>query len=85
MGQPEFPQLPKGRGKILLPLGDGTEVLDTLYPIFRLAEEGYEVVVAGPKARLYHGVMHEIPPEPSIPWDITREQPAYHVLSLIHI
>jgi len=83
MGQPEFPQLPKGKGKILLPLGDGTEVLDTLYPIFRLAEEGYEVVVAGPKARLYHGVMHEIPPEPSVPWDITREQPAYHVRATV--
>src|SRR5205823_13320493 len=62
-----------------MPIGDGTEVMDTLYPFFRLQEEGFEVVVAGPEARLYHGVMHEIPPDGSIPWDITREQPAYHV------
>lgn len=65
--------------KILMPIGDGTEVMDTFYPIFRLQEEGYEVVVAGPEARHYHGVMHEVPPHLSIPWDITREQPAYHV------
>ena len=53
--------------KILMPIGDGTEVMDTLYPFFRLQEEGFEVVVAGPEARLYHGVMHEIPPDGSIP------------------
>jgi len=65
--------------KVLLPIGDATEVLDTLYPFFRLPEDGFEVVVAGPEARHYHGVMHEIPPHEAIPWDITREQPAYHV------
>jgi protease I len=70
-------------GKVLLPIGDATEVMDTLYPIFRLPEDGYEVVVAGPEARTYHGVMHEIPPNDSIPWDITREQPAYHIQASI--
>src|SRR5262245_3768737 len=69
--------------KILLPIGDGTEVLDTLYPFFRLPEDGFEVVVAGPEARHYHGVMHEIPPNEAIPWDITREQPAYHIKATI--
>jgi protease I len=69
--------------KVLMPIGDGTEVLDTLYPFFRLPEDGFEVVVAGPKARHYHGVMHEIPPAESIPWDITREQPAYHVRATV--
>ena len=69
--------------KILMPIGDATEVMDTLYPVFRLQEEGYEVVIAGPEARLYHGVMHEIPPDAIIPWDITREQPAYHVKATI--
>ena len=69
--------------KVLLPIGDGTEVLDTFYPIFRLPEDGYEVVVAGPKARHYHGVMHEVPPDEAIPWDITREQPAYHVRATV--
>jgi protease I len=69
--------------KVLLPIGDGTEVLDTLYPFFRLPEDGFEVVVAGPQARYYHGVMHEIPPDENIPWDITREQPAYHVKATV--
>src|SRR5262245_19301935 len=64
--------------KVLMPIGDATEVLDTMYPYFRLPEDGFEVVVAGPEARLYHMVMHEIPPgEP--PWDITRESPGYHI------
>jgi len=64
---------------ILMPIGDATEMMDTLYPFFRLAEEGYEVVVAGPEARMYHGVMHEIPTGDPFPWDITREQPSYHI------
>ncbi len=66
-------------GRILMPIGDATEVLDTFYPFFRLPEEGYEVVVAGPEARLYHAVLHEIPPNPDIPWDITQERPGYHI------
>ena len=66
----------QGRGKVLMPIGDATEVMDTLYPFFRLAEEGFQVVVAGPEARLYHGVMHEIPPDQNIPWDVTRRASA---------
>jgi protease I len=69
--------------KVLLPIGDATEVLDTLYPYFRLPEDGFEVVMAGPEARWYHGVMHEIPPGEAVPWDITREQPAYHVKAAV--
>jgi protease I len=65
--------------KILMPLGDGTEALDTFYPFFRLQEEGYDVVVAGPEARLYHTVLHEIPPDSAIPWDITQERPGYFI------
>jgi protease I len=67
------------KGKILMPIGDATEVVDTLYPYFRLQEEGYDVVVAGPQARLYHLVTHEVPPDASIPWDITQEGPGYHL------
>src|SRR6266849_7628299 len=69
--------------KVLLPIGDATEVMDTLYPCFRLPEDAFEVVIAGPEARVYHGVMHEIPPGESIPWDITREQPAYHIKATV--
>lgn len=69
--------------KILMPLGDATEALDTFYPFFRLQEEGYEVVVAGPQARLYHTVLHEIPPDSSIPWDITQERPGYFIRATV--
>jgi protease I len=61
--------------KIFMPLGDATEAMDTLYPYYRLQEDGYEVVVAGPEARLYHTVLHEIPPDSNVPWDITQERP----------
>lgn len=70
---------PKRRGKVLMPLGDATEAMDTLYPFFRLAEEGYDVVVAGPEARLYHMVLHEVPPNSDVPWDLTQERPGYHI------
>ena len=73
------------KNKVLIPIGDATEVMDTFYPIFRLPEDGFEAVVCGPEARLYHGVLHEIPPtaqgEPK--WDITRESPAYHIRATI--
>jgi protease I len=65
--------------KVLMPIGDATEAMDTLYPFFRIAEDGYEVVVAGPEARLYHMCLHEVPPNPDIPWDITQERPGYHI------
>lgn len=73
-------ELHKANGpKILMPVGDATEVVDTLYPYFRIAEDGYRVVVAGPQARLYHMVLHEVPPNSDVPWDITQETPGYHI------
>lgn len=69
--------------KILLPIGDAVETLDTFYPFFRLPEDGYEVVVAGPEARLYHTVLHEIPPGADPPWDITQERPGYHLQATV--
>ncbi len=78
-----FAQVVTPKGKILMPVGDATEVVDTLYPFFRLQEEGYEVVVAGPEARMYHMVTHEIPPESPIIWDITQEAPGYHIQAVI--
>ncbi len=62
-----------------MPIGDAVETMDTYYAYFRLPEDGYDVVVAGPEARLYHTVLHEIPPNPDVPWDITQERPAYHL------
>ncbi|MEZ6077115.1 MAG: DJ-1/PfpI family protein [Pirellulaceae bacterium] len=69
----------KSAGKVLMPIGDATESMDSLYAIFRLAEEGYEVVVSGPEARLYHSVMHEQPPYSDVPWDLTQETKGYHI------
>lgn len=69
--------------KVLMPLGDATEVLDTFYAYYRLPEDGFEVEVAGPEARLYHAVLHEIPPGADPPWDITQERPGYHIQATI--
>ena len=62
-----------------MPIGDASETLDTFYAYFRLPEDGFEVITAGPAARLYHTVAHEIPPNPDVPWDITQERPSYHL------
>lgn len=59
--------------KLLLIIGDAAEVLDTMYPLFRLREEGYQVDVAGPQKRIYHLVQHDTHPD----WDITIESPGY--------
>jgi len=61
--------------KILMPIGDAAEVIDTYYPYLRVQEEGWEPVVAGPEARRYALVLHERPPG----WDITEERPGYHL------
>jgi protease I len=63
--------------KVLLIIGDAAEVLDTMYPYFRLPEDGFDVVVAAPEKRVYHLVTHEKPPG----WDITKERPGYHLAS----
>lgn len=65
--------------KVLIPIGDAAEAIDTLYPFYRVREDGYEAVVAGPEARIYPLVMHEIPPG----WDITKESPSYHLAAEI--
>lgn len=63
--------------KVLLVIGDAAEVFDTLYPLHRVQEDYFQVLVAAPEKRLYHLVMHEQPPG----WDITRESPGYHLAS----
>lgn len=65
------------RGKVLIVIGDAAEALDTLYPLFRVQEDGFDAVVAAPEARAYHLVMHEIPPG----WEVTKEGPSYHLKS----
>ena len=62
-----------GAGKILLVIGDACEVIDTLYPMMRLQEADYQVVLAAPEVRDYQLVQHQKPEE----WHITRETAAY--------
>lgn len=51
--------------KVLIIVGDATETVDTLYSYYRLQEDDFEPVVAGPEKRRYHMVLHEILPD----WD----------------
>ena len=61
--------------KVLIIVGDASETLDTLYPYYRLQEEGFEPVVAAPEARVYQMVMHEVKPG----WTITKEWEGYTI------
>src|SRR5262245_31318345 len=63
--------------KVLLVIGDAAEAFDTLYPLHRIREEDYQVVVAAPERRIYHLVLHE----KAADWDITVESPGYHLAS----
>ena len=60
--------------KILLVIGDGAEVMDTLFPFYRLGES-FCVDVIAPEKRVYHLVIHEL----SEGWDITEERKGYHL------
>jgi protease I len=62
--------------KVLLVIGDGAEVIDTMVPLYRLAED-FEVVKAAPAKRSYHLVQQHHDPA----WDITVETPGYELES----
>lgn len=64
----------RDKPKVLLVIGDGAEVLDTMVPLYRLSED-FQVLVAGPEKRTYHLVIHEL----ADGWDITQERPGYHL------
>ena len=38
--------------KVMVAVGDAAEAIDTLYPLFRLKEGGYDAIVAGPDKRV---------------------------------
>jgi protease I len=61
--------------KVSIIVGDAVETVDTLYPIYRVQEEGYEPVVAGPEKQRYQMVMHEVKPG----WTITKEWEGYTI------
>lgn len=62
--------------KVLIVVGDGAEVLDTMGPYYRLGED-YQVVIAAPNVDSYNLVIHEL----DIGWDITRERQGYRIES----
>lgn len=61
--------------KVLIVVGDATETVDTLYPYFRVQEEGYQPIVAAPEKRQYQMVMHQVKPG----WTITKEWEGYAI------
>jgi protease I len=61
--------------KVLIIIGDATETVDTLYPYYRLQEDGFVPVVAGPEKRKFQMVMHEVKPG----WTITKEWEGYTI------
>lgn len=61
--------------RVLIVVGDAAETVDTLYPYFRLQEDGFTPVVAAPERRRYQMVLHEVKPG----WTITKEWEGYSI------
>jgi protease I len=61
--------------KVLIIVGDASETCDTLYPYYRLQEDGFVPVVAAPEKRRYQMVLHEVKPG----WTITKEWEGYTI------
>jgi protease I len=60
---------------VLIVVGDASETVDTLYPYYRLQEDGFRPVVAAPEKRRYQTVLHEVKPG----WTITKEWEGYTI------
>jgi len=69
------PDQVRAMNRVLIIVGDATETVDTLYPYYRLQEDGFEPVVAGPEQRKYQMVLHEVKPG----WTITKEWEGYTI------
>ncbi|MBB6730950.1 DJ-1/PfpI family protein [Cohnella zeiphila] len=59
--------------RVLIVTGDGAEVLEVYYPLYRVKEEGYEAVVAAPRQKTLHTVCHDFVEG----WDTYTEKPAH--------
>ncbi|MEL6899123.1 MAG: DJ-1/PfpI family protein [Planctomycetota bacterium] len=59
--------------QVLIVIGDATELLDTMYPYYRLQEAGFQPIVIAPEKRRYQLVLHEVKPG----WTITKEWEGY--------
>ena len=71
--------MPMSHSKVLIVVGDASETVDTLYPYYRLQEDGFEPVVAGPEKRKFQMVLHEIKPG----WTITKDWEGYSIEATI--
>ena len=67
----------KDKPKVLVIIGDATELLDTMYPVYRLQEAGFQPVFATPEVRTFQTVLHEVKPG----WTITKEWEGYTIIS----
>ena len=61
--------------RVLIIIGDASETLDTMYPYYRLQEDGFLPVVASQELRRYQMVLHEVKPG----WTITKEWEGYTI------
>ena len=61
--------------KVLIIVGDASETMDTLYPIYRLQEADFVPVIAAPEKRKYQMVLHEV----KRGWTITKEWEGYSI------
>ena len=60
---------------VLVLTGDAAEDLDAMYPIFRLREAGYRVVVSAPTTKIVKLVVHDFEEG----WDAYTERPGRHL------
>ena len=65
--------------KVLIIFGDAAETVDTMYPYFRLIEDGFEPILAAPEKREYQMVMHQNKPG----WTISKEWEGYSMHAAI--
>lgn len=65
--------------KVLIVTGDAAEVLEIYYPYYRLLEDNYEAVIASPKKKTLHTVVHDFIDG----WDTYTEKPAHQLESHI--
>lgn len=63
--------------RVLILTGDGAEVLEVYYPLYRVLEEGYEAVIASPKKKVLNTVCHDFVQG----WDTYTEKPAHLLAS----
>ncbi|MEK0313102.1 DJ-1/PfpI family protein [Cohnella sp. 56] len=59
--------------RVLILTGDGAEVLEVYYPMYRLKEEGFDAVIAAPQQKMLHTVCHDFVEG----WDTYTEKPAH--------